>query len=167
MLPYLTSRLHCNVHIKLELFIALEGFTLPSLFVVKELTVLYPNRDFRHFLFEKPIDFTPTEKDCTTIRFITKKLSQLVFTEGEIPYNCIGSILQRYKNHTIYTYSDIAKSTLQNYLPTARIINTQILGHQLPKTLAKQNCFKNHNPRYCSLSKAIEVRKFVENEVYT
>lgn len=147
---------------KLELYVASEGFTLPSGFVLKEITILFPNREYKHFLFKQPRSFTPTDNDISTIRYTTTHLNQLSFTEGDIPYNLINSILTPYKDYKIYTYSTVLENLLQTILPTTTIINIQSLGYKLPLTLPKPNCFKNHNPRYCSLAKVRAVCRFVE-----
>ena len=147
---------------KLELYIAGDGFTLPSCFILKELTILLPDREFKHFIFKQPDWFCPTAQDNITIRYTTTYLNQLSFTAGDIPYNIIDGILTPYKDYKIYTYSAIIQNYLQNILPTTTIINIQLFGYKLPPVLPKPNCFKNHNPRYCSLAKVKAVCKFVE-----
>lgn len=133
---------------------------------MKEITILFPNREYKHFIFEKPDCFKPTQQDYITIRYTTENLNQLSFSEGDTPYNTIESILTPYKNYKIHTYSDIFQSFLQNILPTTTIINIQTLGYKLPKKLPKANCFRNHNPRYCSLAKVKAVSNFVEAYYY-
>lgn len=148
----------------MELYIAGEGFTLPSGFVLKEMTILFSNREYKHFIFKKPENIILTAKDKRTIRYTTSYFNNLSFTEGDIPYNIIDDILSPYKNYTIYTYSNIFTSFLKKRLPTSVVINIQTLGFNLPKNLPKPNCFKNHNPRYCSLAKALNIRKVVEDQ---
>lgn len=148
----------------MELYIAGEGFTLPSGFILKEMTIIFPNREYKHFMFKNPDNFFPTARDNKTIRYTTKNFNQLSFTEGDVSYNLIDDILTPYKNYKLYTYSDIFCSFLEKRLPTTAVTNIQDFGHKLPATLPKPNCFKNHNPRYCSLAKALRVLKLVEDE---
>ena len=149
----------------MELIIAAEGFTLASGYIVKELTMLFPNSEYKHFIFKKPANFTPSPKDVRTSRYITNKLNELSFTEGDVPYNSICSILQQYKDYKLYTYSSIVQDYLQIFLPTTTIINIQSWGYKLPSTLpipSSPRCFRDHRPRYCSLAKAKAISKFVE-----
>ena len=158
--------MYFRFRIKLELYITAEGYTLPSGYILKELSILFPNREYKHFIFKKPDSFIPTDKDNYTIRFTTDKLNQLSFTEGDIPYNIINDILTPYKDYRIYTYSYPFQKFLQNILPTTTLINIQSCGYKLPEYLPKPNCFKNHKARYCSLAKAKAVSRFVESGQY-
>lgn len=148
-----------------ELYIAAEGFTLPSGYVLKELTIIFPSREYKHFMFKKPDHFYPSPKDLKTIRYASQHFNQLSFTEGDIPYNLISNILTPYKEYTMYTYSDIFVTFLKRRLPTTSVINIQTFGYKLPKTLPKPNCFRNHTARYCSLAKAKQILKILENDI--
>ena len=150
----------------MELYIAAEGFTLPSGFVLKELTIIFQNREYKHFMFKNPDNFYPTRKDLETIRYTTKHKNQLSFTEGDVPYNLINDILAPYKDYKLYTYSGVFCSFLQKRLPTTTVLNIQSFGHYLPLKLPKPTCFRNHNPRYCSLAKALKILKVVQDEVH-
>ena len=147
----------------MDVYIGTEGFTLPSGFIAKEMTICHSNREYRHLFFKPPYDYTPTEQDLHTIRYTSIKLNQLSFTDGDTPYECISIILDRYKDCTIYCYGTSSANLLQSYLKTTTIINIQDRGFKLPSVLPKPNCFKNHNPRYCSFAKALKIRQIVEN----
>lgn len=148
----------------MEVCVAIEGFTLPSRYVLKELALIFSKEEYDHFMFMRPTDFILTEADKRTVRYITYKLNNISYDDGDIPYNQIQNILRKLRQYTIYTYSDIAKKFLQECLPTTVIINTQELGLQLQKSLPNPQCFRHHNHRYCAKAKAIAVMKFIENE---
>ena len=144
-----------------------EGFVLPSGFVLKELTVLWFNGDFNHFIFQPPKDLQLTSSDLTTIRYASKNLNQLSYNEGLIPYSCLDEIINNFVNETIYTYSEVFERFLQNMLPATMIINVQDCGFNIPRTLPSPPCFKTHSPRYCSLAKAKSVLGFLQTYSWT
>ena len=148
-----------------EVFVALEGFTLPSGYICKALTIIYPNTEYSQYIFEKPKNIKFTEQDERTVRYATTNLHSLHFCDGDIPYEQIDIIFSKLDDFTIYTYSNIAVKFIQQFLPTTVVINTQELGHKLPDRLPQSNCFRLHlNYRYCSKAKAIAVKEFMENE---
>ena len=149
----------------MDLYIALEGYTLPCGFITKELTILFPNAEYNHYLFKSPEDIILSSMDEKTVRYTTQYLNNLLYSDGDISYNQLGSILRKFIDYKIYTYSLIAERFIQGFLPTAVVINTQDLGYHLPKTLPNPNCFRRHNHRYCSKAKAIAIKDFVENKV--
>ena len=144
----------------MPVFIGIEGYTLPSGFILKELCVMYPNNDYDHYLFKRPsVDLT--EVDQRTIRYATEKLNELFYSDGFVTYNQIGDTLDPVKDDIIFTYSDVAVCVLQKYLPTTVIINIQSKDFKMPKTLPESGCFRKHCQRYCAKAKAIEVKKFM------
>ena len=145
-------------------YVGLEGYTLPSGFIAKELTIIYTNSEYSHYIFEKPDNIVLSAQDAKTVRYATRHLNSINYGDGDIPYNQLGTILSKLEDFTIYTYSDIASKLLQKFLPTTVVINTQDLGQKLPKQLPDPNCFRLHqNYRYCAKAKAAEVKDFVEN----
>ena len=52
-------------------YIGIDGFTLPSGFILKEMCILYPNDEYDHYLFKNP-GWQLTEADRRTIRYTTK-----------------------------------------------------------------------------------------------
>ena len=147
----------------MEAYIAMEGFTLPSGFVIKELTILYTNGEYDHHLFLPPTSRYLSEVDKTTIRYTTSKINQLSWTDGAIPYSCVDDILNKLKDCKIFTFSGISLKTLQKYLPTAVIINIQDFGFEMPSLLPHPHCFRAHSHRYCAKAKAFAIKHFMEN----
>ena len=145
----------------MSVFIGLEGFTLPEGFIVKEICLIYPNDEYNHFLFKKPDGFL-SEISKRTIRYTTQHLNNFSYEDGDIPYNLLPAILEKVKDLTIYTYSDIAQKFLQHYLPTTAIENVQNQGYKIPSQLPDSKCFRSHNQRYCARAKAIAITKFVD-----
>ena len=149
----------------MDAYIGIEGYTLPTGFIAKELTVIFPNTEYTHYLFERPANFVLSQRDEKTVRYATRYLNNLIYADGDTPYNQLGPILQKLSNYTIYTYSQIASNFIQEFLPTTIVINTQDLGYQLPKILPDPSCFRIHRPRYCAKAKALAVRDFVEQNI--
>ena len=142
-------------------YIGIDGFTLPSGFILKEMTIIYPNHEYDHFIFKKPC-WNLTEADKRTIRYTTQNLNQLCYEDGHVSYEQIGMILDSVKDITLYTYSDIAVTFLQKHLPSTVIKNIQCQGYTMPRELPNSNCFRHHASRYCAKSKARAIQKFVE-----
>ncbi len=71
------SHLNSFVFVAMEAYVAIEGFTLPSGFVLKELAVIYANGEYDHHLFAPPPCefFILTDADKRTIRYTTGNLS--------------------------------------------------------------------------------------------
>ena len=151
----------CLLTINMSVFIGLEGFTLPEGFIVKEICLIYPNDEYNHFLFKKPDGFL-SEISKKTIRYTTQHLNNLSYEDGDISCNLLPAILEKVKDLTIYTYSDIAQKFLQHYLPTTAIENVQNQGNKIPSQLPDSKCFRSHNQRYCARAKAIAIKKFVD-----
>lgn len=144
----------------MSVVIAIEGYTLPSGFIMKELCMLFPNGEYNHFLFAKP-EMDLTERDLRAMRYTTENLNNLSYDDGDIPFNLIGQILEKVKDCRIFTYSEISLKTLQTYLPTTSIINVQSRGFKMPPALPTSGCFRDHNQRYCAKAKSFEVMKYL------
>ena len=137
----------------MDVIVTMDGYSLPSGFILKELCIMHPSGEYNYFLFSKP-DIPLTAKDLETIQYTTANLNNISFDDGDIPYEL--------KHFRIYTYSDIATRILQGYLPTTFIKNVQeIENYKLPAELPDSNCFRNHNQRYCAKAKAIAVKEFM------
>lgn len=148
---------------KMDVIVTLDGYTLPSGFILKELCIMHPSGEYDHFLFSKP-DVPLLAKDLETIRYTTAHLNNISFDDGNIPYELIQPILGKVKYFRIYTYSAIALNFLRQYLPTTFIKNVQdIENYKLPAELPDSNCFRNHNQRYCAKAKAIAVKEFMNS----
>ena len=147
----------------MDVYVGVEGFTLPSGFVLKELCLLHPNKEFSYFLFKPPINQQFSEVDFRTIRYTTTKLNNISWCDGHVPMDSLPAILQEIQQYKIYTYSEIARRMLQEILPVSTVVDVQALGHKLPNCLPSANCGRQHRPRYCAKAKAVAIRDFVEN----
>lgn len=148
------------------MIVALEGFTLPSRYIAKEMTIMYDNNHHQHFQFSAPLNFNPTPADQQTIKYATERLNQLfLYDDNLLPYNTLDLILQQLVSHTIYVNGSCAYNFLKSKLPFTNIIDIGVAyNFQYPKTLpASTICFKQHNPRYCSASKTLCIKQFLNN----
>lgn len=146
------------------MIVTLEGFTLPSGYIIKELTVLSDNNDeYQHFHFNAPENYQPTPSDLTTINYATRYLNQLTLSDDSLlPYSTINAILQNLVKHTIYVAGHSACSFIKSHLPLSNIIDiTSTCDFKYPKILNPVDCFKAHRPRYCSLAKARCIKNFM------
>ena len=148
------------------MFLALEGFTLPSEYIIKELTVIIDDDNYQHFHFASPPNFHPTFEELQTINFATKNVNGLYLSDDSLlPYSTINDILQKIAHHTIYVVGHSTYNFIKSKLPMTNIIDICVqYNFKYPKKLPKSNCFKSHNPRYCSLSKCIYIKKFIIND---
>ena len=121
-------------------YIGIDGFTLPSGFILKEMCILYPNDEYDHYLF-KNRGWQLTEANRRTIRYTTKNLNNLCYEDGFIPYEQIANILDSVKDVTICTYSEIAVTILQRYLPTTVIEIHKMMGLTCLKLYLTQDAF--------------------------
>ena len=143
-----------------NVYIGIEGFTLPNRFIVKELTILFDNHEFNHFLFEKPINFQATKEERVSIKQTTSNHHGLNFTDGTTPYEKLDAILYRLHNCRVYCYGEHTKNLLQNYLPLTPVFNIHDAGFLMPETLPPSYCGRLHDGRTCSMSKALTVKSF-------
>ena len=146
----------------MEVYIGLEGYMLPQGYIVKELVILHTNDEYDHYILEAPKDLVLSPKDSYTIRWVTKNLNQLSYSDGFIPYNALTRIFQGVCNMTIYTHGCIATDFIQKYLPTTIVINTHINGFKLPELLPAVECSRFHPARYCAKAKAKAIKDYVE-----
>ena len=145
---------------KMKIIISIEGYTLTSGFIIKEICYIYQNGEYNHYLIRNP-ERPLTENERRTVRYTTQHLNNLDYFEGDIPYTLIPSLLSHLRDYKLYTYSDIAVKVLQSYLPTTSIENIQDQGYKMPCILPNPGCFKMHNPRYCAKSKALKVKRYL------
>ena len=149
------------------MILTLEGFTIPSGYIIKELTVINDQNDeYQHFHFSAPKDFQPTSIDRLTINYATRNLNQLSLSDDSLlPYGAIDVILQNLVYTTIYVAGDSAYKFIKSHLPLSNIIDIiSTLDFKYPKTLPPAGCFKTHRPRYCSLAKARCIKNFMEQQ---
>ena len=141
----------------------MDGYTLPSGFIVKEICCMFPNGEFNHYLMEPPMNRDLNDVDRRTIRFATKNLNNLSYHDGWFPYDKMHDIFLRFQEFRVYTYSDLTLKFIQNFLPTTVVINVQELGFQMPEVLPDASCFRLHNARYCAKAKCVAIKKFIES----
>ena len=152
------------LHFRSSMILTLEGFTIPSEYIIKELTVINDKNDeYQHFHFNAPKDFQPTPSDLYTINYTTKHLNQLSLSDDSLlPYTAINAILQNLEKHTIYVAGHSAHKFIKSHLPLSNIIDiTSTLDFKYPLILRPAGCFKTHRPRYCSLAKAWCIKNFL------
>ena len=68
----------------MDAYIGIEGYTLPTGFIAKELTVIFPNTEYTHYLFERPANFVLSQRDEKTVRYATRYLNNLIYADGDI-----------------------------------------------------------------------------------
>jgi hypothetical protein len=150
--------------VRMNVYIAAEGYTLPGKFVVKEICCMFVNEEYNHYLLKPPKDCYLSDIDKRTIRYTTRNLNNLAYHDGDFPYENMHEIFERYREYRVYTYSDVTLKLLQNFLPTSVITNTQEMGLRLPSTLPNPRCCRQHtNFRFCAKAKAIAVKNFIES----
>ena len=142
-----------------SVFVGVEGFTLPHQFIVKELTLLFENGEFNHVMFAPPLGFAPTTQDLSTIKYTTKHIHGILYTEGDMPYAKLNDILSKLRDYAVFCYGENTKSLLQSYIPFTPVINIQCEGFKIPQ-LQASCCGRNHRGRHCSMSKAFAVRNY-------
>ena len=155
--PYVTFAI-------MNVYVAGEGYTLPCGFILKEFCVIFPNGEYNHYLFKSPEDIKLTATDEKTIRWVTRKINNIAYYDGDLFIEQLALILYKLKDFTIFTYSPLVEKLIQNFLPTTVVINTQDMGQHLPKSLPNPHCFRQHSYRYCAKAKAIAIKDFIERE---
>lgn len=145
------------------IYFGVEGYTLPSGYIAKELVIMQKNGEYQHHILLPP-NGELSHEDYRTIRYVTRNLNGLAYHEGTVPYHTLATILDTIKQHTIYTYGGTAKRFLEAHLPSTVVIDIQEHGYQMPKVLPTSNCPKHHTPRYCALAKARVVLQYKETE---
>ena len=146
----------------MRVVIGLDGYTLKSGFIAKELVILFSNGEFEHYIFNN-LPTMLTQDEFRTVRYVTKNLSGLNYRDGMVDYSLLGEIFKRISNFHVYTYGDLCTKVLQSYLPTTLISNVQHMGFTMPSILEDRGCFKKHvKYRYCAKSKAFTINDFVK-----
>lgn len=147
----------------MDVYIGVEGFTLPGGFVLKELCLIYANNEYSYYIFKAPIDISLSEADKRTIRYATENLNNLSWHDGSVPFECIPSILKDVEQYKIGTYGELARRFLQGILTMSSVTNVQASGFKMPPTLPDSGCGRIHSPRYCAKAKARAIKNFMEN----
>ena len=135
--------------------VTVDGFYVCGRYVAKELTILFDENNYQHFMFNCPKNLVLSNKDVKTVEF-AKRLNGLELENNSfLPYSTIECILSFIKDCYIQTAGFQAKSFLESYLPKTEVKDLCIeFGFKYPKTLQQAPCFVQHPSRYCTLSKA-------------
>jgi len=150
-----------KVSIMDQVFVGVEGYTLTKEFILKELTIVYPNGEFNHYILKNPPKLL-SPKDSRTVRYTTKYLNQLSWFDGDIIYSNLDRILKKIRDLKLYTYGCTARNFLEKHLPNTIIVDTQYQqGVKIPSVLESAGCCRNHPARYCSKAKALYIKDSV------
>ena len=144
--------------------VSLDGFALTDHFVVRECTVMESNGDYEHFRFAAPTNFQTSSNDRRIIQFTSMHLSKIpYFDQSLLPYETVFKILQKLSSKKLYCAGNQAHKFLREALPLTTIVDVSIkMGFKFPTVLNGANCGRRHNPRYCSLAKALCMKEFLE-----
>jgi len=145
----------------MSVFVGAEGFQLEKQFVVKELYLLAAEGpDHRHFFFKAPLMHL-SMAHRRTIRYCTRYIHELSWSEGDVPYSCVYPILKKMENMVLYCYGNATANFLRAVLPTSVVVDTQAEGYQMPHVIPDKPCFCQHNTRHCAAAKAHAIRAHV------
>ena len=142
-------------------FVGADGFQLQQDWIIKELTLLFDNGEFTHILFAPPKEYQINNMDLQTIRYTTKHLNGLNYRDGSVPYTYLEDHISKLENCKEFCYGQATRKLLQHFIPFSSIIDIQELGFDMPNKLPVSECGRNHNSRYCSLSKAKSIKDFI------
>lgn len=147
------------------MIISIEGYRLPSGFIVREMSVIFDNGNFQHFEFKCPTGYYPTMQDQDTIKYTTRYLNEIhYYDDGLLPYSVVDDILRSLANQTIYVGGHSTFNFITAKLPLTRVIDIcKTFEFRYPKILLPSSkCFRQHNNRYCSAAKAEYVQGFLK-----
>ena len=154
-------------------YVGVQGFDLTNGFIVKEITVLYPNeRRNMHHILKPPdsyyYDFGINDQDKLTIRDTISSLHGIEYGEGDHDYDMLGSVLNKLEDHTVYTCGARAAKLLDGpFLGIDKVVNIYDMGYIMPNYLPNSDCGRVHEDyRYCSKSVATAVKNFIESRVH-
>ena len=150
------------------MIITFEGYVLPQRYIIRECTIIFDDRHYQHFHFKLPDNLNLTKVDNRTIKYCTKYLNELPLGSlNVLPYSTLDVILKSLDGQKVFVAGSAAFSFASTKMTKSTVIDTcQENNLKYPSTLPSEDCFKSHNPRYCSLSKAKFIQKFLkEHEV--
>ncbi len=154
----------CCIVTQCSMIVALEGFTLPSGYLIKEMTVCLDNGEIHHFHFKSPSNFFPNENELRTIRFASRHLNQLSLHDSNLlPYNAIGIILQNIASNIVYVAGNAAYNFVTLKLPSTIVLDIcRVYGFKYPTELPDASCIKRHRARYCSFAKCLCIKNYLD-----
>ena len=137
-------------------FIAIEGFNLKQGYIIKELSIVYPDDSHQHYQFKTPENFTPSAADRTTINYTKNYLNGFSIEDNfYLPNDLHLTILNEFVNFKIYVAGEITQRFISDILPETSIVDVcSLIDFKYPTELPDPHCFRNHRARYCSLAKS-------------
>ena len=94
----------------------MEGFYVSGKYVAKELTIMFDENKYQHFMFDQPIDLVQASKDQNTIRFCQNLNGLQLRNDCFLPYDIIGYILNKIKHNCVYTAGNQPQRFLKAHL---------------------------------------------------
>ena len=141
-------------------YVAIEGINLSkNFYVIRELSILFPNGDVQHLHFKNPPDLCLTVAQQKTAWYTQQRLSGFGITDDTsccLPSSTCIDVLKSLAGFRIYCVGDITKQFLTQRLPDSRIIDIcTLLNFSYPKKQSNPRCSIQHGKsyRYCSLFK--------------
>ena len=139
---------------------AIEGFpTLNGGYILRELTLIFPNEQEQHFQFKNPETMCLNEDEMKTAKFCQRHLNGFSPTNDEsccLPAAVYPKILDEIKHCRIYCAGECTRYFFARHLPDTQVIDVySLFDFRYPSEFSvNPNCFKLHRYRYCTLAKA-------------
>ena len=138
---------------------ATEGFsTQNGGFILRELTLIFPNEQEQHFQFKNPDTMYLNPDEMNMAKFSQRNLNGFSPTDNEsccLPTAVYPKILEEIQHCRIYCAGEIERCFFARNLPDTEVIDVySLFDFKYPAQLDNPGCFKLHRYRYCSLAKA-------------
>ena len=148
-----------------SVFIAIEGFNLKQGYIIKELSIVYPDDSHQHYQFKTPENFTPSVADKITIKYSENYLNGFSIEDNfYLPNDLHLTILNEFANFKIYVAGEITQRFISTILPETNIVDVcSLMDFQYPTELPDPHCFQIHHARYCSLAKARYIQQSLKD----
>lgn len=141
---------------------AIEGFQFGDGFVIRELTLIFPDNSEQHFQFKNPDVLHLDEADRRTAKFTKNHLNGFSATDDGtclLPHKAYTGILREIENCRIYVAGEQTKHFFSLNLPYTPVTDIySLLDFQYPNELNNPGCGLLHRFRYCTLAKARYLR---------
>ena len=149
------------------LLIALEGINLSAGYVVREMSIYFPDdMESRHYFFAPPNTLELTPADRQTDRYTRMQLGGLgLFTSisGCLQADALVPILEGIATYDVHCAGHVAQKFLSAVLPNTKVVDIQsTTDFTFAKELPSAWCGVHHRPRYCSLAKLWSIKAFME-----
>ena len=140
--------------------VAIEGFpTQNNGYILRELTLVFPNKDEQHFHFKNPEAMCLNDDEMKSAKFCERNLNGFSPTNDEsccLPATVYPKILEGIKKCRIYCAGVTAHDFFARHLQDSHIVDVYTLfDFRFPNNFPlNPNCFKHHRYGYCTLAKA-------------